>query len=300
MAKKQFLIIYLIQLSTLFSQFNSVNSSYEHSNLIKDEHKYILDNFNEKIENYFEYNNFSSEYDFLDISLNINIIFHKINFTSDNSFRSINCQILFSNSKDQHYITKNITLPYYKEKDLYFNTMQFDSIASLFDFYAYLFIANELDTWGLYLGEKYFNKAKEIANVGTESINSEQWIKNKKLIELLKENNYLRNAKFYFFASTDIVLAYLDENNITDIKNINENFYVSENFKESKNTLSLFIENLKQIYDKYSYEKYTIKFINYYNIEIAEYLKLLDITEGLEFLSKFDYKNEFLYIDQND
>ena len=300
MAKKQFLIIYLIQLSTLFSQFNSVNSSYEHSNLIKDEHKYILDNFNEKIENYFEYNNFSSEYDFLDISLNINIIFHKINFTSDNSFRSINCQILFSNSKDQHYITKNITLPYYKEKDLYFNTMQFDSIASLFDFYAYLFIANELDTWGLYLGEKYFNKAKEIANFGTESINSEQWIKNKKLIELLKENNYLRNAKFYFFASTDIVLAYLDENNITDIKNINENFYVSENFKESKNTLSLFIENLKQIYDKYSYEKYTIKFINYYNIEIAEYLKLLDITEGLEFLSKFDYKNEFLYIDQND
>ena len=179
MAKKQFIIICLIQLTTLFSQFNNVTSSYEHSNLIKDEHKYILDIFNEKVNNYFEFNNFSNEYDFLDISIHINVIFHKINFTTDNNFNSINCQILFSNNKDQHYITKNLTLPYYKERDLYFNTMQFDPIASLFDFYAYLFIANELDTWGLYLGEKYYNKAIEISNAGVESRNSDQWRKTK-------------------------------------------------------------------------------------------------------------------------
>ena len=75
MAKKQFIFICLIQLSTLFSQFNNVTSSYEHSNLIKDEHKYILDIFNEKVKNYFEYNTFANEYDFLDLSIHINIIF---------------------------------------------------------------------------------------------------------------------------------------------------------------------------------------------------------------------------------
>ena len=51
MTKKQFIIICLIQLTALFSQFNNVTSSYEHSNLIKDEHKYILDIFNEKVKN---------------------------------------------------------------------------------------------------------------------------------------------------------------------------------------------------------------------------------------------------------
>ena len=217
MAKKQFLIIFLIQFTALFSQFNNVTSSYENSNLIRDEHKYILDAFNEKVQNYFEFNTFLNEYDFVDIAMHINIIFHKINFSADNNFNSINCQILFSNGKDQHYITKNLALPYYKEKDFYYNTMQFDSITSLFDFYAYLFIASELDTWGLYLGEQYYNKAIDITNAGIESINSDQWDKNQKIIELLKENNYLRNAKFYFFTSMDIIIEYLNKNNISDI-----------------------------------------------------------------------------------
>ena len=300
MAKKQFIIICLIQLTTLFSQFNNVTSSYEHSNLIKDEHKYILDIFDEKVKNYFEFNTFSNEYDFLDLSIHINIIFHKINFTTDNNFNSINCQILLSNNKDQYYITKNLTLPYYKERDLFFNTMQFDPIASLFDFYAYLFIANELDTWGLYLGEKYYNKAIEISNAGVESRNSDQWGKNQKLIELLKENNYLRNLKFYFFTSMDIISAYLDKNNISDISFMDESFYTSENFRDSKNAINLFVENLKSIYDKYGYEKYTIKFIDYYNLEIAKYMKLLNANKGLEFLTKFDYKNEYIYQNLND
>ena len=108
MAKKQFLIILFFQLSVLFPQFNNVTSNNEFSNLIKDEHKYILDVFNEKITNYLEFNNFSNQYDFLDISIHINIIFHKINFTSDNNFNSINCQILLSNNKDQQYITRNL------------------------------------------------------------------------------------------------------------------------------------------------------------------------------------------------
>ena len=123
MAKKQFLIILFFQLSVLFPQFNNVTSNNEFSNLIKDEHKYILDVFNEKITNYLEFNNFSNQYDFLDISIHINIIFHKINFTSDNNFNSINCQILLSNNKDQQYITRNLTLPYYKGRDLYYNNI---------------------------------------------------------------------------------------------------------------------------------------------------------------------------------
>ena len=59
--------------------------------------------------------------------------------------------------------------------------------------------------------------------------------------------------------------------------------------------MNLFIENLKSIYDKYSYEKYTIKFLDYYNTEIAKFLKLLNKTDGLEFLSNFDYKNKHIY-----
>jgi len=302
MAKKQSLIICLIQLTALFSQFNNVTSSQEYSHSIKDEHKYILDIFNGKVKNYIEFNNFSNEYDFLDIPIHLNIIYHKINWISEynNKFNSINCQIVFSNNKDQHYITKNLKLPYEKKRNLYYNTMDFDPIASLFDYYAYLFIANELDTWGLYLGEKYYNKAIEIANMGIRSGNSDQWEKNQKLIEHIKENIYLRNLKFYFFTSLDIITAYLDENNIDNVSYINEDFYNSENFKDSKNAINLFIENLESIYDKYGYEKYTIKFLDYYSSEIAKYLNLLKADKGLLFLANFDYKNEHIYQKQNE
>ena len=57
---------------------------------------------------------------------------------------------------------------------------------------------------------------------------------------------------------------------------------------------------MESIYDKYGYEKYTIKFIDYYNLEIAKYMKLLNANKGLEFLTKFDYKNEHIYQNLND
>ena len=68
-------------------------------------------------------------------------------------------------------------LPYYKGRDIYFNSMHFDPIASLLDFYAYLFIANELDTYGLYLGENYYSFALDLTKMGIESQNIEQWEK---------------------------------------------------------------------------------------------------------------------------
>ena len=37
-----------------------------------------------------------------------------------------------------------------------------------------------------------------------------------------------------------------------------------------------------------------------YNLEIAKYMKLLNANKGLEFLTKFDYKNEYIYQNLND
>ena len=94
---KRFVLIYIFLLSTLYSQFYDVNISYEYNDLvIKDDKRYILENFNEKILNYFKHNRFSTDHDFLDIPLNINIIYYNINFIDENTFDRINCQILFS------------------------------------------------------------------------------------------------------------------------------------------------------------------------------------------------------------
>ena len=93
---------------------------------------------------------------------------------------------------------------------------------------------------------------------------------------------------------------YLENNNISKLELIDDNFYLSRSYKDAKNSLNLFIENIKSVYDKYGYEKYTTKFVDYYSLEIAEYLKLLKQNEGLDFISEFDYKNKHIYKEIND
>ncbi len=275
---KKIIIICLILKSSLYSQFYDINLSYEHNDLsIKDEHKYILEEFNNRILNYIKFTKYSPEYDFLDIPLNINIIYHSINLIDESTYDGFTCQILLSNNADQYFITKNIFIPYYKGRDIYYNPMQFDDIASIFDYFAYVFIANELDTYGKYLGEEYYNNALEISNLGSEKNNAKLWKTNKKLIETILENNNLRNAKYYFFNVLDIL-----DSDKKDIINI-------------KNSLSLLLENLQIVYEKYGYEKHTLKFIQAYNLEICDLFKILDMDEGINFLIKFDYKNSPLY-----
>ena len=62
-----------------------------------------------------------------------------------------------------------------KGKSIYLNDTMFDSLASIFDYYAYLFIAYELDSYELFLGDTYYSKAHEIASMGISSNYSSGW-----------------------------------------------------------------------------------------------------------------------------
>ena len=81
------IILQLIFIQFLFSQFHHVNISYEHNEMtIKDEKVYILESFNDIVKNYYIYNNFSTDYEFLDIPLNIHIIYYGNIFNSFNIY----------------------------------------------------------------------------------------------------------------------------------------------------------------------------------------------------------------------
>ena len=277
---KKITILYLILNGFLFSQFYDIKLDYEKNISIKDEHKYILEEFNERISNYFKYTKYATEYDFLDIPLNINIIYHSIDLLNENTYQGFDAQILISNDNDQYFVTKTITIPYYKGKDIYYNANQFNNIASLFDYYAYVFIANDLDTYGIYLGEKYYNLALNLTNYGIETNNSAHWNNNKNTLEKILQNNNLRIIKYDFFYVLDSINEQNDEN-----KNINQ-------IKESLDSI---LKNLKIIYEKYGYEKETLKFVQAYNLELADLFNIFQIKNGLKFLINFDYKNKEIY-----
>ena len=142
---------------------------------------------------------------------------------------------------------------------------------------GYAFIADELDTYGLFLGDNYYNLALELTKMSRRSENYEQWEKNKDLIKTITENKFLRTAKFEYYSAIDILNQekYNKNNLIIVMKNL--------------------LTNLKAVNKKYGYEKNTLKFLEAFNKDISEILHMLEMKKEIEFLSNFDYKNKHIY-----
>jgi hypothetical protein len=271
-------ILLILLFSNLYSQFGEVDITYEYNQrLIKDNKIYILEEFNQLIKNYFEISTFSSEYNDLNIPIKVHIIYEKVHFNGENDFNKISCQLFLTNQTDQYYFSKNISFQYYNGKTIYHNPTFFDPLSSFFDYYAYLFIAGELDSYELFLGGPYYQKCLNICNIAIDSGHSSLWSVFEDDIKDMKNNEELRIARYNFYYCLDMINS--SEINIDSIKS----------------NMIIFLENIKSIYDKFGYDKSTLKFINAFHIEIADLLHLLNMENELKFLIKFDNKNKTIY-----
>ncbi len=270
--------------SCLFSQFIDVQITYEYNDrIIGNDKTYILEEFNSSIENYYKTTSFSNEYDYLDIPLKIHFIFERINFIGEHEFDQIAFQMLITNNADQYFYAKNVSFPYSKGQYIYYNPTTFNPLTSFFDYYAYLFIATELDTYDLFLGGAYYQKCLDLYSLSKSSRDASSiWSSFKDDIEEIKDNEFLRIARYNFYFCIDMLNQ--DE--------INTDFM--------KEKMHDFLDNIILIRDKFGYDKNTLKFLNAFHIEIADLFKTFSMKEGLEFLSKFDNNNKQIYLDYLD
>ena len=74
-------LIPLFFISFIFSQFVDLQVSIEYNELDQDYHikKYIIEDLDEDIKEYFLFNNFCHEYDFIELNLKIHLIIESIN-----------------------------------------------------------------------------------------------------------------------------------------------------------------------------------------------------------------------------
>ena len=269
--------ILLILFSLSFSQFSNTHITYEFNETqIKDNELYILEEFNEVIKKYLDFNSFSDDFNFLDIPLKIHFIFEKIHFAGENKYNMLTCQFIISNNNDQYFYAKSTNIPYHKGKIIYFNESIFNPVSSIFDYYAYLFIAYELDSYGPLLGDAYYNKAIEVSSMGGKSNYSSGWNSRKDIAHDIKNNEFLRNARYSFYYSMDL---YNDE----------------AKHEEINESMKNFLENLHLVKEKFGYEKNTLKFLDSFFVEISELLALTKNIEGIKFLYNYNSKNKEFY-----
>ncbi len=189
---------------------------------------------------------------------------------------TINAQGIITNKADQYFYAKGIQFPYSKGQQIIY-TSSFDPLSSFLDYYAFMLIAAELDTWNYMMGTSFFNRAVELSDMGKGSGWDQGWDDRWKKARKIKNNQYLRSMRFNYFRALDAVRR--EEVDINLIKTSMNTFY----------------EDLKSIDEKLGSNKETLKFLDTYHVSIAELMTALNMREGLKLLILYDHDHKKVY-----
>lgn len=256
----------------LFSQAINANVTVQYSHLSSDEQK-ELEELGTKVEQYFNnYEWIEDEYEY-DVECNVQII---IETAQKKTYEKLyKAQFLISSTSGENFYDKVWEFPYEPSTSLNHTKGQFDPLTHLLDFYAYMVLAGELDTYGLLLGSPYYDKAQDIANQGIMSQYPRGW--NQRAMELQKITNIrtrpLREVKPDFFEA----LYFYDEGNYQEAK------------KFAKNVMA----GIKKVYSQQPNNRYLRIFFD------AHYRELAQLFEGdlavLEDLVEIDSRHRETY-----
>ena len=275
-------LIPLFFISFIFCQFSDVRVEVNYNELDKDYHskKVLIENIDEEIKNYFLFNQFCQEYDFLEMNLQINLIIESIRVnTNSKNAGVIKCHFLITNG-ELYYFDKSLEFEYNKNKSLVFIPNRFEGLESMLNYFAFLYIGYELDTWGYNLGTSYLNKSLEISSEGPSNSN---WKLKEDEIKSILLNSNLREARFLYFSFLDL------------INSIEYQEKPGEYEEEINNIINEFYNKIINISVKVGYDKNTIKFLGYYAEDIADLFHRMNMQDALNFLLKYDIENEDIY-----
>ncbi len=192
------LFLLLAFTSISFAQVLNVSATVEYAHL-PDEEQEILINFAEKIEQY--YNNYDwidDEYE-TDVVCTIRIIVETVRKkTFEKIFKT---QFLISSQSGENFYDKVWEFPYEDSFPMSHSKGLFDPVTHFLDFYAYMVLAGELDTYDLLLGTPLYDKAMDIANQGVLSDYSRGWSQRNEVLQKVTHirTRPLREAKPDFF-----------------------------------------------------------------------------------------------------
>jgi len=257
------IIIFLsfIFIDSAYSQVLKVQAKVDYRHLSSEEQEELRE-LADKINDYF--NNYAwteDEYE-TDIAVNVYVIIENVRKKSHEKMYKAQFQI--RSESGESFYDKEFEFPYHRNYPLEHNKVQFDPVTKVLDYYAYMILAGEMDTYGLLLGTPYYDAALDIANQGTFSQYTTGW--SSRLQEHEKINNIrnrpLREAKPDFFEA-----LYLFEEG---------------NEKEARKYAKIVYDKLVQTHNNLPNNKYLKIFFE------AHYKELAQMFSGnVEVLEKF-------------
>ena len=280
MKNKKYCPIFLIWLISLGSmgwgQFIEVNVDLDMRRLSEGDRQ-LFNSIVEDMKQYYLNTLFSPEVDDLKMSIDFHLVLESV--SRGGSQTTINAQAIFTNKRDQYFYAKGIQFPYSKgQKIIYTPSFDLDPLASFLNYYAFMFIATNLDTWEYMGGTSFYNRAIELSDLGKDSDWPNGWDDRWKKARKIKNNQYLRSMRFSYFEAW-YIYKYAEEPD----KNVIETF------------MNTFYKDLQEINEKLGSNKETLKFLDAYHVNIADLMAALNMREGLKLLILYDHDHKKVY-----
>jgi hypothetical protein len=286
----KFIIVFIILLTAIIypQEINcKVSINYE---ALPIQNREIMKDFAGLIESYINKTKFTSEnFDGEKIECTFNIF-----FTSASGETNYNAQLfigsqrpVYKSQKSSPMLTildNNWSFFYERGQSLYQNQSVYDPITSFLDFYAYLVIGYDLDSFEEQGGTQYFSRAMDIVNLGAAGKYSAGWQKStgtysrRGLVEDLLNEKYrpFRESFFnYHFNGIDL--------------------YTTSKL-EAQNNIAGLVNTLEQMRSKIDINSILIKtFFDAKHGEIIDYLKDYPNKDIFQILRKIDPQHAAKY-----
>ena len=263
----------LFLLSPLFAQFGDIEVSMD-SRQLKEIGRSITTEIPEQLRLFFTTTPWDEEYSDLEIPLTIQVIFEGTSERGGERLYSIQCS--FSNRLDQRYFAKGIQFPYSMGQGITYSPVIFEPLSSTMEYYGYVVLAAEADTYDQYGGTRFYERARELAHEGERSQYPRGWNERIELVDQLTKNRGLRLVRFFFYD----VEAFLQDG---DLEGADE-------------SLAKMIENLELTFSLFPREYYTMIFLNGHTHEFCEFpFQLKNKEKLLNLLIEIDPANKETY-----
>lgn len=172
-------------------------------------------------------------------------------FTESGNQKIYNAKAFWANGDDQKYFDKSWQFVF-NQGDALTRTSQFNSLSSFIDYWVYLILGGDLDTWSEFGGSQLYTKAQEVARMGTNDAYSLGWKDRLEDIEKLNRNQNYRKMKFAYYEAIDL--------------------WDTGNKKEALVPLEAFISNLEVSIKRQDSRIFTQNFLNAKYQELGDFL----------------------------
>jgi hypothetical protein len=272
--KKNILIFITLCGSFLYGQFAEVTVQLDVQRL-NDRERQDLQGLEMAVSQFFTASTWSDDITDLEIFLDIQMVFQSTVAIGNEKYYQ--AQVLFDNQQDQRYFVRDVVFPYSPGRSISLS-MIFDPMASFLEFYAYIFIAGELDTYDVLGGSPYYAKATALAVQGENDPHVNQgWSERLKTAERLAASQDLRKAKAYFYQAFDILAE------------------EKPSLQELQKALTLFHASIDKVVTREGQERYLSIFLSGHAEETAEMLAIAGMWEELADMRELNPDSERVY-----